>query len=51
MVAVHPSEVFRDLKGNPVLNGAGGVRKKKMVDGQPRALQRFISNLIPSNMF
>ena len=44
-------EVFRDSRGNKVLNGAGGVKKVKMVGGEERICQRFISNLIPSNDF
>eukprot|EP00438_Fugacium_kawagutii_P031800 Skav221085 [mRNA] locus=scaffold6458:44336:48337:- [translate_table: standard] len=51
MVPVTQEQVFRDVKGNPVVNGAGGVRKIKTVNGQQVHLQRFISNLIPSNMY
>ena len=51
MVPIEPDEVFRDHEGRPVLNGAGAVRKVKVVDGQQVEMQRFISNLIPSNMY
>ena len=51
MVAVKPEDVFKDHQGRPVLNGAGAVKKEKKVDGQVVRLQRFISNLIPTNMF
>ena len=51
MVAVEMDEVFKDQKGRPVLNGAGAAKKEKKVDGQVISAQRFISNLIPSNMF
>ena len=51
MVPVEMDEVFKDSSGHPVLNGAGGVRKLKKVGGEAKVLQRFISNLIPSNMF
>ena len=44
-------EVFKDQKGRPVLNGAGAAKEEKKVDGQVVSTQRFISNLIPSNMF
>ena len=51
MVAVEVDDVFKDQKGRPVLNGAGAVKKEKKVDGKMISTQRFISNLIPSNMF
>jgi hypothetical protein len=51
MVAVAQDEVFRDSMGNMVLNGAGGVRKVKRIGGEERVMQRFISNLIPSNEY
>ena len=51
MVAVDQDEVFKTAEGHPVLNGAGGVRKLKSVGGEVKELQRFISNLIPSNLF
>lgn len=51
MVAVDPDDAFKDHRGRPVLNGAGAVKKEKKVDGQVVRMQRFISNLIPSNMF
>ena len=43
--------MFKDSSGNPVLNGTGGVRKLKKVGGETKELQRFISNLILTNMF
>ena len=51
MVPIEPEEVFKDHEGRPVLNGAGAVRKVKVVDGQQVEMQRFISNLIPANMY
>lgn len=51
MAPVAPSEVFVDAKGSPVLNGAGSVQKIKKVDGRAKKVQRFISNLVPSNAF
>ena len=51
MTAVELDEVFKDHKGRPVLNGAGAVKKEKKVDGRVISTQRFISNLIPVNMF
>ena len=51
MVADELDEGFKDQKGRPVLNGAGAVKKEKKVDGKVVGTQRFISNLILSNMF
>ena len=51
MVGVDPEDVFKDHAGRPVLNGAGAVKKEKKKDGKVLRLQRFISNLIPTNMF
>ena len=51
MVPVEVDEVFKNSEGVPILNGAGGVKKLKAVGGEVRELQRFISNLIPSNAF
>ena len=51
MVGIAPEEVFRTTDGHPVLNGAGAVKKLKSVGGETKELQRFISNLIPSNLF
>ena len=51
MCRVDESEVFRDQHSNPVLNGAGGVRKIKAIGGEERMLQRFISILVPSNTY
>lgn len=44
-------ELFRDQHGEPVLNGAGGVRKVKTIGGEEKHLQRFISILVPSNTY
>ena len=49
MVPLEGDQVFRDSRGEMVLNGAGGVRKMKKIGGEEVAMQRFISNLIPSN--
>ena len=51
MAPIEKDQVFCDTNGNPVLNGAGAVKKIKIKDGKPLELQRFISNLIPSNMY
>ena len=51
MIGIPLEKVFRDHNGYMVLNGAGAVRKTKVIDGQEVVLQRFISNLIPSNQY
>ena len=51
MVGVRSDEVFTDTNGNKVLNGAGAVRKLKVVGGETKAYQRFISNFIPINAY
>ena len=51
MVPVEADQVFRDHKGNMVLNGAGAVRKLKRIGGEELVMQRFISNFIPSNAY
>eukprot|EP00435_Cladocopium_sp_Y103_P010071 s5114_g2.t1 len=51
MVPVKEDEVFKDLAGNPVVSGAGAVPKVKTINGQPKHVQRFISNLIPANAY
>lgn len=51
MRRVDDDEVFRDARGVPVLNGAGGVRKVKSIGGEEKMLQRFISILVPSNSY
>jgi len=51
MKPLEEDEVFRDRKGQKVLNGAGGVRKLKKIGGEERQMQRFISNLIPANEY
>ena len=49
MCMVDDKDVPRDRSGHLVVNGAGGVKKTKMVNGQEKVLQRFISVLIPTN--
>ena len=51
MRQVPDEDVFRDARGNMVLNGAGGVKKVKAVGGVSKTLQRFISILVPSNTY
>ena len=51
MRMVHPDDVFRDLEGRPIVNGAGGVKKVKKIGGEEKELQRFISILVPSNTY
>ena len=46
---VNDADVPKDRAGHLVVNGAGGVRKTKMVNGQEKVLQRFLSVLIPTN--
>ena len=43
---VDDGDVPRDKAGHLVVNGAGGVRKMKLIDGRETQLQRFISVLI-----
>eukprot|EP00438_Fugacium_kawagutii_P016768 Skav231119 [mRNA] locus=scaffold7:90570:104623:- [translate_table: standard] len=49
MKPVDDSLVPRDKSGHLVTNGAGGVLKEKMVDGQLKKCQRFISIMCPVN--
>lgn len=49
MRRVDEAELMRDQHGRPVLNGA--VRKVKIVGGEEKHLQRFISVLVPSNSY
>ena len=51
MRRVYEDEILRDTQGRLVLNGAGGVRKLKTIDGVEQTLQRFISILVPSNSY
>ena len=51
MRMVSEDELLRDHNGRPVLNGAAAVRKIKKIGGEERHLQRFISVLVPSNMY
>eukprot|EP00438_Fugacium_kawagutii_P005826 Skav231210 [mRNA] locus=scaffold2958:85828:91822:- [translate_table: standard] len=51
MCRVDDDQVFRDKRGRPVLNGAGGVKKVKNIGGEEKALQRFTSILVPSNSY
>ena len=49
MRPVRDEDLFKDVDGHYVVNGAGGVSKKKMVGGIEVELQRFISILVPTN--
>ena len=51
MRRVEDHEIFTDLRGRKVLNGAGGVKKVKRIGGEDKLLQRFISILVPSNTY
>ena len=51
MTVVPEEDLLRDQHGHPVLNGAGAVRKVKRIGGEDVNLQRFISNLVPSNSY
>eukprot|EP00438_Fugacium_kawagutii_P019189 Skav219378 [mRNA] locus=scaffold76:715800:719114:- [translate_table: standard] len=51
MVGVAPEEVFCDVQGNKVVNGAAAVKKTKKIGGVERQMQRFISNFIPINAY
>ena len=44
-------KVFKDSNGKPVLNGAMGVDKFKVVDGKTVELLRFICILVPINSY
>ena len=46
---VNDADVPRDKAGHLVVNGAGGVKKVKVIDSKGMLLQRFISVLIPTN--
>ena len=49
MRPVKDEDLFKDVDGHFVVNGAGGVAKKKVVGGVEVELQRFISILVPTN--
>lgn len=51
MVPVREAELFKDHLNRPVFNGAMAVVKMKKIGGEDRQLQRFISNLVPSNSY
>ena len=51
MYPLQEREVFRDHRGRPVFNGAMAVPKIKKIDGKEVRLQRFISNLVPTNTY
>ena len=51
MVPVKEKDVFKDHQGRPVFNGAMAVVKVKRIGGEDKQLQRFISNLVPSNSY
>lgn len=48
---VAEDKIFRNQFGDKVLNGAMGVKKVKIVDGQEIRLQRFICILTPINAY
>ena len=49
MRPVRDEDLYKDVDGHYVVNGAGGVIKRKVVDGKEVELQRFISILVPTN--
>ncbi len=49
MTWVDDKDIPRDRSGHLVVNGAGGVRKVKEVNGKTQELLRFISILVPTN--
>ena len=49
MTTVDDANIPRDRSGHLVVNGAGGVRKLKEVNGRTVELLRFISILVPTN--
>ena len=49
MTTVDDQLIPRDRSGHLVVNGAGGVRKVKEVNGRTLELLRFISILVPTN--
>ena len=51
MREVSEDEILRDQEGRMVLNGAGAVPKYKIIGGEEKKLQRFISILVPSNSY
>lgn len=51
MEQVPADRLFRDHNGVPILNGAGAVKKVKVIGGESKSLQRFISVLVPSNTY
>ena len=48
---VSKDELFHNQFGVPVLNGAMGVDKPKVIDGKTVNLLRFISNFVPINQY
>ena len=51
MREVKEEDILRDQEGRLVLNGAGAVPKYKVIGGEEKKLQRFISILVPSNTY
>ena len=49
MKVVDDGLVPRDRSGHLITNGAGAVKKEKMINGEIVACQRFISILVPTN--
>eukprot|EP00435_Cladocopium_sp_Y103_P044494 s1405_g12.t1 len=50
-VGLPEDEVFHDLRGRPVFNGAMGVSKHKQSRGAKQGHQRFVPNLLPANSY
>lgn len=49
MKVVSDDSVPRDRSGHLITNGAGAVKKEKIIDGKIHHCQRFISILVPTN--
>lgn len=49
MKVVDDGHVPRDRSGHLITNGAGAVKKEKMINGELVVCQRFISILVPTN--
>lgn len=49
MKVVDDDAVPRDRSGHLITNGAGAVKKEKVIDGKVCECQRFISILVPTN--
>lgn len=49
MKVVSDDSVPRDRSGHLITNGAGAVKKEKVIEGKVHQCQRFISILVPTN--